>query len=262
MTASRITVLTPSADRYLIAASDARTRLGLESTDDTLIADLLLESGSMIEHYLDRPLARQRYEERLAGLDGRRLHLSRLPLDPNSLAVTVSEVAETGFTLEDPEQGALYLSGGWPDGDDQTVVATYYAGYLLPGRVADWVAATVKTAGQWVRPTVDSITRLRFECTTAGTTHATTEPAWASIAAGATVTDGTAVWTARDVQELPEDLSRIAWLAVRNLWDLRSRPSGLTRMEADGFAESYSAGSEGDELPGYVMAALDRWRYR
>ena len=265
MSVSRLTVLTPSADRYLITVADARERLGLESTDDTLLGELLIEAGSMIEHYLGRQLARQRYLEALPGVDAYRVHLSALPVEASTLAVEVSDVAETGFALENVETGQLYLSGGWPCGSEQDIEATYYAGYLLPDRVADWAVATAKTAGQWVRPTsAGAQTRFRFECTTAGTTHATTQPTWTTAdEAGDTITDNTVTWTARDAYELPPDLSRIAWLAVRNLWDARTRPSGITRMEADGFAEYYSTGAASDgDLPDYITRALDRWRYR
>lgn len=56
----------------------------------------------------------------------------------------------------------------------------------------DWTAATAYGLGVSVEPTVDNT--YRYECTTAGTSHATTEPVWPTTLA-ATIADGTAVWT-------------------------------------------------------------------
>jgi len=59
---------------------------------------------------------------------------------------------------------------------------------------ADWAAATAYTKGQFVSPTTKN--GYRYECTTAGTSHADTEPTWGTTAAG-TTEDNTAVWTCR-----------------------------------------------------------------
>lgn len=56
-----------------------------------------------------------------------------------------------------------------------------------------WAAATAKVAGDCILENDDI-----FQCTTAGTTHASTEPTWAGATAlGSTVTDGTVTWTNR-----------------------------------------------------------------
>lgn len=56
-----------------------------------------------------------------------------------------------------------------------------------------WVANTSKSLNNTVYPTTEN--GFYYNCTTAGTTHATTEPTWPTIV-GTTVTDGTVVWTA------------------------------------------------------------------
>ena len=60
----------------------------------------------------------------------------------------------------------------------------------------DWLVATVQIVGDKVKPTSPD-GRLYAECTTAGTTHASTEPTW-PIRAGDTVSDNGTVWTMRD----------------------------------------------------------------
>jgi hypothetical protein len=59
-----------------------------------------------------------------------------------------------------------------------------------------WVAATAYVLGDVRVPTAGLENGFRYECTTAGTSHATTEPTWPTTEGG-TVTDGTAVWTCR-----------------------------------------------------------------
>lgn len=55
-----------------------------------------------------------------------------------------------------------------------------------------WAAATAIASGYYVVPTAPDTTPRLYKCTTAGTTHATTEPTWPT---SGTVSDGTAVWT-------------------------------------------------------------------
>jgi hypothetical protein len=59
-----------------------------------------------------------------------------------------------------------------------------------------WVAATAKALGDMVVPTAGKENGFRYECTTAGTTHATTEPTW-NLTEGGTTTDNTVTWTTR-----------------------------------------------------------------
>ena len=68
----------------------------------------------------------------------------------------------------------------------------------VPRRVQDttaWAAATAYTVGQVRRGTVqDKNKPFAFICTTAGTSHATTEPVW-PVVPGSTIADGTVTWT-------------------------------------------------------------------
>lgn len=57
-----------------------------------------------------------------------------------------------------------------------------------------WTAAHAYTLGQCVEPT--SPNGKWYQITTAGTSHATTEPTWPT-GTGSTVSDGTCVWTCR-----------------------------------------------------------------
>ncbi len=64
---------------------------------------------------------------------------------------------------------------------------------LINGQVVAWVANTAYLVGDTVRPTSDN--NHIYKCTTAGTSHATTEPTWPTTENG-TVADGaTLVWT-------------------------------------------------------------------
>jgi hypothetical protein len=59
-----------------------------------------------------------------------------------------------------------------------------------------WVAATAYVLGDVVVPTAGLENGFRYECTTASTSHATTEPTWPT-SEGATVVDNTVTWTCR-----------------------------------------------------------------
>ena len=59
-----------------------------------------------------------------------------------------------------------------------------------------WEADTAYSLGDVVVPTAGLENGFRYECTTAGTSHATTEPTWPTTEGG-TVVDGTVTWTCR-----------------------------------------------------------------
>lgn len=73
------------------------------------------------------------------------------------------------------------------------------------GASAEWVANHAYSLGNRCvcRSTFPTQARRKYtwECTTAGTSHATTEPTWIDGPAGSTIGDGSAVWTCR----LPND---------------------------------------------------------
>lgn len=60
-------------------------------------------------------------------------------------------------------------------------------------RLDDWAANTPYAAGKLVEPTTPNT--YVYRCTTAGTSHPTTEPVWPTGAIGDTIVDGTVVWT-------------------------------------------------------------------
>lgn len=57
-----------------------------------------------------------------------------------------------------------------------------------------WAGGTVYALNARIRPTSTKYLSRTFKCSTAGTSHATTEPTWPTTS-GATVSDGTVVWT-------------------------------------------------------------------
>lgn len=74
-------------------------------------------------------------------------------------------------------------------------MVAWYVGDDKYAAVAVWTANTVKVVGDFVRQTAPTDANARvFRCTTAGTTHLTTEPTW-NVAEGTTTNDNTAVWT-------------------------------------------------------------------
>jgi len=73
-----------------------------------------------------------------------------------------------------------------------TFQASRFIGLAAHPAAAAWTAATAVAAGDYRRPTTPN--GLRYYASTAGTTHATTEPLWPTGAAS-TVADGTVVWT-------------------------------------------------------------------
>jgi len=76
---------------------------------------------------------------------------------------------------------------------------------------AAWEAATAYTLGEFVVPTTAN--GYCYECTTAGTSHATTEPTWPTTV-GNTVNDNTAVWTCRAYYPAPAEHDDILLLGA------------------------------------------------
>ena len=77
----------------------------------------------------------------------------------------------------------------------QTIVAGHVLGQVDDG--ADWTVDTAYSLADRANPTTSN--GRMYECTTAGTSHASTEPTW-PLTLGATVADGTAVWTCVEAQ--------------------------------------------------------------
>ena len=95
-----------------------------------------------------------------------------------------------------------------------------------------WVAATAYVAGDYVRPTtLAKFTGYVYKCTTAGTSHASTEPTWPTTSGGTVTESGsTLVWTRQD----DLDYSNYPMLPLHD-WDVT--PDGKLFLNA-----SYTAG--------------------
>jgi len=69
----------------------------------------------------------------------------------------------------------------------------------------NWAVATVYALGTTREPSTPN--GFVYEVTTAGTSHATTEPTWPTTGIGSTVNDGTVTWTFRGPRHEPDELT-------------------------------------------------------
>ena len=260
-------VLTAATTRKLIAHATLVNRLGI-SNDNTRLSELNLEASSAIEEYVGRILARQRYTETLTGNWRSRLALSCLPLDRDSVTLTIDGTAYTDFSVESWESGHLWRDGGWPangvaqslaERDEENIAVTYKAGYVLPDMIGAWVNSATVVAGTWIRPTTP-VGDLLMECTTAGAVAAS-EPTWPTTA-GSTVTSSAAVYTARHAVELPKQIVSAAWLTVHQLHTSMTRGFDVRAIEGDGQRIEYAtSNAQTGPLPLAAMRMLDAWRF-
>lgn len=275
-------VLTPARRRTLLETTSTRDRLGVGSDKDSAIALLIADATGVLESRLGRTLARQRYEESLRSDGQLFLRLSAVPVEPG-LTVTRDGTVVSGVYIENRGAGVIGVGldtgfgggggFGWPStsgvaglfadyevpgSGPRSYVVTFWAGYLLPGAVADW-SSGAKTAGSWARAVTEPNT-LRFEVTTAGTT-AGTEPDWSSASAGDTIEDGGVMWTAREALELPQHLQRACWLTVRHWWfeeGLRRDPGVREKQRGDKRIAWGTTQQRADSLPDEVLALLEQ----
>lgn len=239
----------------LVEVATVRAALELpDSSHDDELADLVDGVSAAVESFLGRQLARQRYRETLAGRGRDYLLLARMPVERDLVTVTVAGVEEADFLLHDAGAGMLYLSGGW-GGDDQDVVVTYTAGYLVPGVVATWSTAAEVAVGDWVRPTKPSLSPLLFQAAAVAGATAGAEPTWPTVV-GEVVGDGGVTWTARAAEELPLDIARIAKVLAAE--DFSGAVPGMTSERAEGYSATRSAAGETD-LPEWAMRGLSRY---
>lgn len=100
---------------------------------------------------------------------------------------------ESDFS-DNPQDQTLYFGSNTAGRKLQTTASpgvsqiTLTPTYALP----NWAVATAYALGYSARPTTP--TGFRYEVTTAGTSHASTEPTWPT-SIGSTVVDNTVVWT-------------------------------------------------------------------
>lgn len=100
---------------------------------------------------------------------------------------------------DNPQDKVLYFGSASSTGSRQ-LLASSNPGVdqitLTPtGTIAEWAVATAYSLGDRVEPVTPNT--YVYEVTTAGTSHATTEPTWPTTPLGSTVTDGTVTWTLR-----------------------------------------------------------------
>lgn len=258
----------------LISLDRVKARLNVTgSALDETLGELIDEASGAIAALFDDPLVRQSYRQALGSHCRTRIQISRLPVDPDSVAVTFDGVSVTDYSIEDAAHGWLYRAGGWgrwygvAPGEDpeRRILVTYKAGYIpqasvpTAGAVTTWTASVAFPRGAWVRPSSADLTPLLMECTAAGTSGAT-EPEWP--AAGVAVVDGGATWIARQAQELPKVIRQAAFSTTRSLYlGETQRSPGLSGWTAaGGVSESYFATHTAEFFPPSTKLALLQWR--
>jgi hypothetical protein len=108
------------------------------------------------------------------------------------------------FELYDPKTLTIDLDFN-PDAARNVYLYCYKPWFLD----AAWATGTAYTLGQFVMPTtVAKMNGFHYECTTAGTSHAATEPTWPAYN-GTTVADNTVTWTARTAHDIPLQIERL-----------------------------------------------------
>jgi len=253
----------------LVSLAAAKAYLGItDSTSDTLLQSLIDAVSNLFEVEIGRPLLRQQYEETLPGEDRKRLLLSRFPIDPDSVAVEINDVADTTFSVEESSTGTLYRATSWPsrypalgEASQSNIAVTYRAGWVPPDALRTWSTGLTLASGAWLRPSSPASSPLLFEITTAGASGSGSEPTWPTTA-GATVAVGTATATARDAVEVPKAIALMASFTVYMIWKAKDRQPGMTSLSADGFSASWSADAAwaGIAIPPQISAALQAWR--
>lgn len=210
-------------------------RLKVLDPDEYSLLDLLITQVSRdVARACRRELAYQSYEFTAEGDGGKQIYLPVAPVEPDSVTVTIDGTATTDFDLV-PLAGGLLRGVGWTAGAE--VVATFRAGYLLPGQVSTWTAQAQDYAlGDWVRPTAASLSPLLFTATVSGAPGAM-EPDWPNTA-GDEVVDGGVTWQGREVEELDESLIGLVVVGVRERYE--DLPAGIRSMRGEISSESYS----------------------
>lgn len=282
-----VTVTTIAQSTDLVLLATVKDELGIASattTYDAKLNRLIATAGALFEgpDGLNRPPWRQTYQELSPGTGGERMLLSRWPIESiTSIALVDTTVTASTYSIAGNRRDRVYRDDEWSltwnpiisrkigtaAGPELDYASAYVAGWLMPGdqdspavgKVAEWKLSTAYVANQWVRATTPSA--FLFECTTDGTSDST-EPTWPTAEDG-TVTDNTAVWTARYAQELPYDLQEAAMITVMD-WFRGGLlvPSGVKSESGDGQRLEYwdpnsSAGGMG--APPFALQVARSW---
>jgi hypothetical protein len=267
-----LTPLTPASVTDVIDLASVKAMLGIEdSASDAVLAMNIKAMTSGVREFFGRELAWQTYEEVFTYEDssGRprdRIKLACNPVDPSTVSVSINGFPLTSWYVEDAEAGMLvrdpifgtFSSGfsSYPQAPgDWRIKVAYDGGFAYA--TSDWSANTTVKVGAWVRSSAPTF--LRFICTTAGTTGSV-EPSWPTV--GLTVTDGTAVWTARQAGELPAIIPQLTYFAIRDAFEAADRPSDVIRSEGEGNVEMYARSGAAGTMSTEVLAALAPLRAR
>lgn len=252
-------VLVPTASRNWTDLTSVKLLLEESGSErDAILGRLIRDASFRLEGRAGFLPGRQRYEESIRGSGGQEVYLTYRPVDSGTLSISINGDEVSDVVVLDASTGLLWRQWGWPASCDGSlnILIGYHAGFLMPGQVADWSPAADFETGAWARSA--SASALRFECTTPGITGAA-EPNWPSTA-GATQVDGTATWTAREVEELPERCESGAVATVLMLDVERQRAGGLASWEVEGASESYFATQTASEFPPGAEAMINRFR--
>jgi len=271
MSSSVRTIIPPGATN-LISLAQVKTYLQDPTVPDSVLSPLIVDASSAMVRFIGVEIARQKYEEKSSGTGSSLRYLSRLPVEPGTLSITLDGIAlveynddpstydMTQYTLDDPSIGSVSRQIGWRSNVPlfgRNLIDTYYAGFLLPDQISTWTISSARTLGSWARPTYPSL--LCFECTSAGTS-ALSEPAWPSTI-GATISDGSIIWTARAAIELPSVVSQWCYIEVLSLLSDLGWEPGLISRTVEGVSESRFARKQDDgTLAPKTMSGLIAWK--
>jgi D-tyrosyl-tRNA(Tyr) deacylase len=141
-------------------------------------------------------------------------HASTEPSWPTVVGKTVSDgtatwrcagtVTDRVYLVDTTGYSAVMeIRQGSFDGATQLECSTANGRITVGFEPPKWVVATAYGVGQQVVPTL--LNGYVYQCTVAGTSHASTEPAWPT-ALGATVSDGTARWRCEQAEDIGNGL--------------------------------------------------------
>lgn len=257
-----------------LATVKALLRPDGDSLDSALSLLIAIVSSSIQDATLTFQLGRHKVRESIAGTPRTHAILSNIPMDPESLVVTIDDQPFSDFTLSS-ELGIAFRPGGWGGavypswigegtwgrqrvvGEDgaENIRAEYYGGYLLPGDISDWAESTPYVAGQWARLAEPS--PFRLECTTAGTSGATA-PAY--NLAGVAASDGGVTWTTRTAWELPSCFTGWAFAEIIRRFQRLRVSSDVWTMDQEGNRTTFSPAQMALEVAPNVKDGLMQWR--
>jgi len=174
------------AGNALLTINEAMRALGLNENDpsgETLLTEQINRVSRLAESYCHTVLRQQTVTRTLDGPGGRSLWLPDIPVvRVISLTNDGTAVASTDYRIV-PALGKLWITGdgtlGAWDTEPANIVATYVAGYGFydAADVTAWVTATAYVVGdQRTGEAAGDYTQRVYECTSAHTSGATTEP--------------------------------------------------------------------------------------